>query len=63
MTQVERVLRASEISIEAEPAEGETAQWCLRQYFNLLDERHTEYTAPPARHIPRSIYVEARWTF
>jgi iron complex outermembrane receptor protein len=31
--------------------------------FNLLDERHTEYTAPPARHIPRSIYVEARWTF
>jgi iron complex outermembrane receptor protein len=31
--------------------------------FNLLDERHSEYAVPTGREIPRSVYVEARWTF
>lgn len=39
MTQVEALMRASEISIEAEPADGDAARWCLQQYFKLLDER------------------------
>jgi iron complex outermembrane receptor protein len=31
--------------------------------LNLLDERHSEYTLPTARAIPRSVFAEARWMF
>jgi iron complex outermembrane receptor protein len=31
--------------------------------LNLLDARHHEYAGPTARIIPRSVYVEVRWSF
>ena len=39
MTDVERLLMASEITIAPEPAGSSSARWCLRRYFELLNER------------------------
>lgn len=39
MTDIEALLRATEITIGPEPAAGDAAAWCLQQYFALLDER------------------------
>lgn len=39
MAEVERLLMASEITIAAEPAGSNAAQWCLRQYFDVLNSR------------------------
>lgn len=39
MAEVERLLRVSDLSIASEQPDGETAQWCLAQYYALLNER------------------------
>ncbi len=39
MARIERLLRASSVMIAAEPADSPTAQWCLQQYFDLLNAR------------------------
>jgi DNA-binding MarR family transcriptional regulator/GNAT superfamily N-acetyltransferase len=39
MAEVERLLRAGDIEITQEPADSKTANWCLDQYFELLNER------------------------
>lgn len=39
MAEVERLLGASDVTIGAEPPGGEDAQWCLAQYFALLNAR------------------------
>jgi DNA-binding MarR family transcriptional regulator/ribosomal protein S18 acetylase RimI-like enzyme len=36
---VERLLRASQITVDAEDADGEDARWCLEQYYSTLAER------------------------
>lgn len=39
MAEVERLLLASDVAIDAEPAGSATALWCLDQYFAVLNER------------------------
>lgn len=39
IAEVERLLRASDVTIEPEPADSATAAWCLTQYFELLNAR------------------------
>lgn len=39
MAEVEALLHASEITITPEVADSAAAQWCLRQYLDLLNER------------------------
>ena len=39
MTDVERLLRASAITIEIEPSGSEDALWCLDRYYDELDRR------------------------
>lgn len=39
MGEVERLLRASQVKIAAEPADSEAARWCIDQYFALLNAR------------------------
>jgi len=39
MAEVERLLRASDIEISAEPADSDAARWCVEQYFALLNAR------------------------
>lgn len=39
MAEVERLLRISEVTIAPEPADGAAADWCLRQYLALLNQR------------------------
>ena len=39
MSRIERLLRASAVTIAPEPADSTVARWCLQRYFDLLDER------------------------
>jgi GNAT superfamily N-acetyltransferase len=39
MAEIEHLLLACAIVISPEPAGSATAKWCLRQYFDLLNER------------------------
>lgn len=39
MRRIERLLRASAVTIAPEPADSVVARWCLQRYFDLLDER------------------------
>ncbi len=39
MADVERLLRASSITIAIEPSGSEDALWCLDQYYDELDRR------------------------
>lgn len=39
MTEVERLLRASAVTVEVEDPTDEGARWCLEQYFQELNER------------------------
>ncbi len=53
MAEVERLLRAADVTIEAEPADGAAARWCLRQYLDFLNARfdggYDPASAQPAR--------------
>jgi DNA-binding MarR family transcriptional regulator len=67
MADVERILLASEVTIEPEPADSETALWCLNRYFDLLNERldggYSPANAAPAGHAdfapPNGIFLVA----
>jgi DNA-binding MarR family transcriptional regulator/predicted N-acetyltransferase YhbS len=54
MAEVERLMRASAIRIEIEPAESADARWCLEQYFSELTARF-EAGFDPARSISASV--------
>lgn len=68
MATVERLLRASEITIQAEAANSANAQWCLDQYYALLNDRFDEGYDPgnaqPADHRdfapPGGVFLVAR---
>jgi DNA-binding MarR family transcriptional regulator/predicted GNAT family N-acyltransferase len=50
MAEVERLLRASRVTISREDAETPDAQWCIQQYFDELDQRF-EVGFDPSRSI------------
>jgi DNA-binding MarR family transcriptional regulator/GNAT superfamily N-acetyltransferase len=54
MAEVERLMRASAIRIEAEAADSADARWCLEQYFRELADRF-EAGFDPARSISASV--------
>lgn len=68
MDTVERLLRTSEVVIDAQPAGSDDARWCLKQYFLLLNERFSNgydpVSAEPADHSdfapPHGIFLVAR---
>ena len=68
MAEVERLMRASAVEIEAGPADGAEARWCLEQYFRELAARF-DAGFDPARSIsanaaeltpPAGVFVVAR---
>jgi DNA-binding MarR family transcriptional regulator/N-acetylglutamate synthase-like GNAT family acetyltransferase len=68
MAEVERLMRASAVKIEAEAADGAEARWCLDQYFRELASRF-DAGFDPARSIsastgeltpPAGVFVIAR---
>jgi len=68
MAEVEKLLRASDITISPEPAGSATAALCLQQYFELLNERFEEgYNPASAQPVdakdfnpPNGIFLVAR---
>lgn len=67
MADIERMLLASEVTIEPEPADSETVLWCLNRYFDVLYERFDGGYSPanpaPAGHAdfapPNGIFLVA----
>jgi DNA-binding MarR family transcriptional regulator/GNAT superfamily N-acetyltransferase len=68
MAEVERLMRASAVRIDTEPADSADARWCLEQYFRELADRF-ERGFDPARTIsatageltpPAGVFVIAR---
>jgi DNA-binding MarR family transcriptional regulator/GNAT superfamily N-acetyltransferase len=65
---VERLLRASQVTVAVEDADSTAAQWCLEQYYATLEERfETGYDRPGALPAtaeemspPRGIFLVAR---
>ncbi len=39
MSRIEKLLRASAVTIASEPADSAVARWCLQNYLDLLDDR------------------------
>lgn len=68
MDTVERLLRVSETTITAEKAASRDAQWCLQQYYALLNARFAQgydpEAAQPADHgdfsPPNGVFLVAR---
>jgi len=51
MAEIEQLMRASFVQIQAEPADGAAARWCLQEYFRELAERF-ENGYDPAKALP-----------
>ena len=68
MDRIERLLRASDLSIAPEPADNAVARWCLQQYFDLLNDRFEggydpAHAQPADAHeftAPKGVFLVAR---